>query len=249
MKNLIILFTVFLAFKGNCQQPGNHFKGYFENSSSESLYRSFHFDGKGHVFINDSLPADFVRVNDKLLVAAVNTFYIFSVTTDKIIHIDSFGNKLDYVKKAKNTVAFPFETYEVNPELLFEYFSMEYDPETLEPQFLLFTDRERYLEKTKSLCKRGLTSACEAFYGAQYMADALEAFAQDKELKVKPNPEIPEICTILRKYDPGKAYFLLAVYYAAINDKETALQNFVLAKKEGSPVIRHQLHEIEKFTK
>ncbi len=249
MKNLVILFVVFLGCKGNCQQPANHFKGYFENSSSGSLYQSFHFDGKGHVFINDSIPADFVQIKDKLLVANVNTFYIFSVHTDKITRIDSFENQLDYLRKQHISSSFPFEIYEVNPELLFEYFNVEYDLQTLEPELLMFTNRKIYLEKVKSLCERGLTTACEAFYTAQYITDALDAFTQDKELNTKANPAIPEICNLLIKHDAGKAYFFLAVYYASISNKEKALQNFNLAKKYGSPVIRHQLNEIEKFTK
>ncbi len=197
--------------------------------------------------INDSIAGVFIKEKNKIYIVSNTGFYFFNIEPNKIIRIDSFDNKLDYYKMNTSTNSIVFDTSKVNPELLYEYISYEYDLKTLEANLSLFTENEKYFIKMQSLCERGLGIACESYIDGIRMNQFRDGFVNNTELEFKQNVEIENICILYAKINPGKAYFQLSIYYASIKNNEKAKYYFELAKLNADPFLSKQLNEIEQY--
>lgn len=233
MKKKLYLIPLLFSLGVQSQKISTNFEGYFENRQTNTPFHSFHFDGKGHTLINDTISGVFFKQQEKVYVTDGVHFFIFKTANKTITGIDTFGNEAVYMKIIPHSTI-QFETYKVNPKLLSDYFNFEYDIETNESKMPLFSNPEQYLKKTEKLCIEGLTVACEAYLAAQYLQYIQIAYKTDTAFQITKNKEIEKICTIYAQFDPGKAYLFLAAYYASLKDNSQALDNFNRAKKYGN---------------
>src|SRR5690606_24552036 len=96
------------------------------------VIKTFAFNGKGHVLINDTISGNFVQEKNNLYVSSKEGFFFFKTERNKIVRIDTFGNQLDYLKKSDNQIPKIFDSSNLDPILFYEYFTYENDIELLE---------------------------------------------------------------------------------------------------------------------
>lgn len=249
---LIILFLIHSVIFA--QNPQTTFHGIFETNYNDpdykyTNYNKFHFDGKGHVLINDTISGIFIEDKNKLYIASQIQFFFFKIEPNKIVRFDEFDNNLNYFKKNQTQDSTLFDSSKVNAKLLYEYISYEYDLKNFESNLLMFTENETYLSKMQSLCKSGLDIACESYIEGIRMNQLRDAFANNTEFEFKQNTEIENICILYAKFNPGKAYYQLSIYYASIKNIEKAKHYFELTKQNADSFLTKQLIELENIIK
>lgn len=245
---LAIALIYCISLTSFAQTATNDINGYFKNSKKDELYSSFHFNGKGHAIINDSYPAEYFIKNNLLYIFPDKSVFIFKIEKNKIKGISNWVDKQIYkqTNPPKNTdLEIDFESYIIDPELLYQYYILNFNEGTDEASWDVFEDSENYTTKLQELCNKGLTTACGALFGMTYISSnrGLESIFETKE--VTQNSELETIANKIIALNDNRGYLLLGTYYYSLGETEKAKQLLIEASENGNVQAALKLFEIE----
>lgn len=234
----------------NAQAPSNNLEGYFKSNKKDALYTSIHLDGKGHALINDGFQAEYVQNGDKLYVFPDKSVFVFKVENGRLKGESSWVEKATFKKSEVpfSEEPFVFPAYTVDAGLLFDFYKLNYKEGTDEGSFYMFENEEDYIKQMASLCDKGLTSACGAYFGTLYLQSAggLESLLDENALKgFSKNPEMEEIANRMIMLGDVRGYGLLGSYLYAAGNEQEALKVYNEGMEKGDQNCAAVLFQLE----
>lgn len=247
----LVLFS-FLGFSTYAQNISNNFSGYFKNTKKDNLYSSIHFNGDGHAIINDAYPAEYFVQDNLLYVFPDKSVFIFEVEKNKIKGISNWVEKQTFKETTVPTnedYEVFFETYTIDPNLLQQYYSYNYNEKTDEISWIAFEKPDEYLSEMQKLCDNDLTSACGALFGMKYI-EATGGFENlfenlSENQQISENKELEKIAQKMINLEDGRGYALLGSYFLTIGNKEKAKEILTIGSEKGNQQAILTLFELE----
>lgn len=238
MKKFTILVLALASFAVNAQTISNNLSGYFQNSKKDALYSSIYLDGKGHAIISDSFSAEYFQKEDTLYVFPDKSVFIFKLEKGKLKGLSSWVEKNTFKQTTtpnEEEIA-SFDSSKIDPELLYEYYKLNYTDGTDEVSFYAFENEQDYLKKTEELCNKGLTSACGAYFGMLYIESSgglSSILGENEEASFKENPKMEKIANKMISLNDMRGYSLLGSYYYALGNTDKAMELYNEGAEKG----------------
>lgn len=239
MKKTVLLASIFLSSLClSAQTISNNISGYFKTSSKDALYESIYLDGKGHAIISDSFPAEYFQKDDVLYVFPDKSVFIFKLEKDNLKGISEWVNKKTYkATKVPTNDEYEriFDTYTVDPNLLYEFYKNNFKDGTDEVSYEAFEDEANYIQNMENLCNKGLTSACGALFGMKFIQSSggLDSLLSGNDTEFKPNKDLESIAQKMISLQDYRGYSLLGSYFYAMGDIQKAKEIYSEGSEKG----------------
>lgn len=235
-----ILVTAFLAitYTTSAQNSTNSLSGYYKVTKKDALYTSIHLDGNGHALISDSFQAEYFQKDDLLYVFPDKSVFIFKIDKNQLKGISNWVAKSNYKKTEvplNDDYERNFSTYVVNPNLLYEFYLLNFEEGTDEMKLDVLNDPEAYNAQLEKLCAKGLTSACGALFGMKYMeaAGGLSEILNDNATTIKEDKQLEKLAQQMIDAEDFRGYSLLGSYYYALGNVSKAKEIYTEGAEKG----------------
>lgn len=243
----LVLFS-FIGLTTYAQNISNNINGYFKNTKKDNLYSSIHFNGKGHAIINDAYPAEYFIQDNLLYIFPDKSVFIFEVEKNKIKGVSNWVEKQTFKEATVPTneeYEIIFEAYTIDPNLLQQFYSYNYNEKTDEVSWFAFEEPEEYLNEMQKLCDKGLTLACGALFGMKYI-EATGGFENLFEnQQISENKELEKIAQKMVNLGDGRGYTLLGSYFLSLGNTEKAKEVLTIGSEKGNLQATLTLFELE----
>lgn len=221
----------------SAQSITNSLKGYYKSTSKNDLYTSFYFNGDGHALINDGYPAEYVQVENIVYLFPDKSVFVFELKDKNLIGKSNWVEKATY--KTSTIPDFGEEItipqYTIVPNLLYEFYKINYEIGTDQPNYDFYSDYDTYTARLKNLCDKGLTTACGGYFGLLYIESlgGIDQLLDSNTHAIKPNKEIEKIGELMIQRGDIRGYGLLGSYYLAIGNNDKAKEYLEKGTESG----------------
>lgn len=249
MKKILLITSLFCQFTSFSQETTNQLKGYYINNQVDDLYTELHFLGNGHALINNSYLSEYIQVNNQLYIFPDKGIFIFQIEDNKLKGINSWVENTEFVLKQtaeiENNVYVP--NYTINPELLYQFYTLNYEIGTDQIKMSFLTDSEKYTEDIENLCNQGLNTACVVLFGTKFIEaqGGLNSLLSNNNPDFKANSELEHIAQQLIDSGDPRGYGLLGTYYLAIKDEVKGYEALTKGMELGDLKSSNLLMELE----
>lgn len=233
----------------SAQSITNSLKGYYKNTSKNDLYTSFYFNGDGHALINDGYPAEYLQVDNFVYLFPNKSVFVFELKDKKLIGKSNWVEKASF--KSSTTPDFGEEIsipkYTIDPNLLYEYYKINYEIGTDQPKFDFYSDYDTYTARLKDLCDKGLTTACGGYFGMLFIENSggIVQLLESNTNTLKPSKEMEKIVEFMIQKGDIRGYGLLGSYYLAIKDEVKGYEALTKGMELGDLKSSNLLMELE----